>query len=75
MDKENEKYIVLWYSKVVLNFQSSETKSIFRKLETAKKKLSSSKLHLEFNEICIKKLVANIHQYIYIYIWILHIYE
>ena len=49
------KYILLLYSRIILNIQTTEAKICFRKQESAKKKLTKLKLHLEFNELCIKE--------------------
>ena len=45
-----EKYVLLWYSRIILNILTTEAKICFRKLETAKKKLTKLKPHLEFNK-------------------------
>ena len=69
-----EKYILLWYSRIILNIQTKEVKIVFRKLEAATKRLTKLKLHLEFNELCIQEnllpIYTNIYIYIYIYIYI-----
>jgi hypothetical protein len=44
-----DKFVLLWYSKVILKLQSPEIKKIFRKLETNSKKRIIIKLYLKFN--------------------------
>ena len=63
-----EKYILLWYPRIVLNIQT-EAKIWFRKLETAKKNLTKFKLHLEFNELFINENLLPTYTNIYIYIY------
>ena len=62
------KYILLWYSRIILNIQT-EAKICFRKLEAAKKKLTKFKFHLEFNELCIQENPLPTYTNIYIYIY------
>ena len=52
------KIVLLWYSKVVLRFLDNVEKSIFRRMETISKKIKSTELHQEFNEICLNE---NLH--------------
>ena len=47
-----EKYIVLWFSKIIFNIQSDENKKIFRNLEKCKKKYINNTEHLNYNRIC-----------------------
>jgi len=49
------KYAVIWYSKIVLNHISTDTRKIFRNLEKKSKKLISLKSHLNFNIICLNE--------------------
>ena len=51
-------FIIQWYSRSIFNFQPSEIKQLFRKIETKSKQLITNNLHQEFNEI---------HLYIYIF--------
>ena len=53
-------FIVQWYSRSIFNFQPSEIKQLFRKIETNSKQLVTNNLHQEFN---------NIYIIIYIYIY------
>ena len=50
-------FIIQWYSRSIFNFQPSEIKQLFRKIETKFKQLITNNLHQEFN-----------NKYIYIYI-------
>ena len=58
-------FIIQWYSRSISNFQPSEIKQLFRKIETKSKQLITNNLHQEFNNICLKrKLAANLYKYI-----------
>ena len=62
-------FIIQWYSRSIFNFQPSEIKQLFRKIETKSKQLITNNLHQEFNKI-----------YIFVYIYIyeclyIHIYS
>ena len=52
-------FIIQWYSRSIFNFQPSEIKQLFRKIETKSKQLITNNLHQEFNKI---------NKYMYIYI-------
>ena len=43
--------IIQWYSRSIFNFQHSEIKQLFRKIETKSKQLITNNLHQEFNNI------------------------
>ena len=68
-------FIIQWYSRSIFNFQPSEIKQLFRKIETKSKQLITNNLHQEFNKICLNEnllpIYTNIYIYIYIYIYIL----
>ena len=49
------KSLVIWISRLILKLISPCIKSDFRTLEKLEKKFILNKLHLEFNEICIKE--------------------
>ena len=58
-------FIIQWYSRSIFNFQPSEIKQLFRKIETKSKQLITNNLHQEFNNIMFKrKLAANLFKYI-----------
>ena len=66
-------FIIQWYSRSIFNFQPSEIKQLFRKIETKSKQLISNNLHQEFNKICLNENLMPIYTikiYIYIYIYI-----
>ena len=46
-------FIIQWYSRSIFNFQPSEIKQLFRKIETKFKQLITNNLHQEFNNIYI----------------------
>ena len=62
-------FIIQWYSRSIFNFQPSEIKQLFRKIETKSKQLITNNLHQEFNKICLNEnllpIYTNIHNYIY----------
>ena len=47
--------VVLWLSKIILNFVSLENKSTFRKLENFERKKNNVQLHRELNQKCLKE--------------------
>ena len=49
------KCLVVWISRLILKLISPCIKNDFRTLEKLEKKFILNKLHLEFNEICIKE--------------------
>ena len=55
----------MWYSRSIFNFQPTEIKQLFRKIETKSKQLIINNLHQEFNSMCI---------FIYVCIYILSVY-
>ena len=64
-------YIIQWYSRSIFNFQPSEIKQLFRKIETKSKQLITINLHQEFNNICLNENLLPIYTNIYIgYIYI-----
>ena len=78
-----KKCLVVWISRLILKLISPCIKSDFKILEKLEKKFILNKLHLEFNEICIKEnllpnytnILTCIHLYIFNYMHIsMHIY-
>ena len=61
------KFIIQWYSRSIFNFQPSEIKQLFRKIETNFKQLITNNLHQEFNNICLNENLLPIYTYLYIY--------
>ena len=65
---------ILYILYIILNHLPNDVKHNYRKLENEEKKLQSTKLHLYFNQICLKEnLLPNytdIYIYIYIYIYV-----
>ena len=61
-------FIIQWYSRSIFNFQPSEIKQLFRKIETKSKQLITNNLHQEFNKICLNENLLPIYTNIYIYI-------
>ena len=65
-------FIIQWYSRSIFNFQPSEIKQLFRKIETKSKQLITNNLHQEFNNICLNEnllpIYTNNYNYIHIYI-------
>ena len=55
-------FIIQWYSRSILNFQPSEIKQLFRKIETKSKQLITNNLHQEFNNIYIYISLSRIHR-------------
>jgi hypothetical protein len=47
--------VSLWYSRVIFKFMRGDTRKSFRDLEATSKKLTTKKLHLEFNLTCIRE--------------------
>ena len=67
-------FIIQWYSRSIFNFQPSEIKQLFRKIETKSKQLITNNLHQEFNYIiCLKENLLPIYTNVYIYIYIKHV--
>ena len=68
MDK---KYVLQWFSHIVLNIQNKTIKTLFRKFETVNKKPINLPLHLEFiikfviKKICCLTILVSIYIYIY----------
>ena len=56
-------FIIQWYSRSIFNFQPSEIKQLFRKIETKSKQLITNNLHQEFNNmfICIYSIIIIIY--------------
>ena len=46
-------FIIQWYSRSILNFQPSEIKQLFGKIETKAKLVITNSMHKEFNDIYI----------------------
>ena len=67
-------FIIQWYSKSIFNFQHSEIKQLFRKIETKSKQLITNNLHQEFNNICLNVNLLPIYTNIYIYIFVYILY-
>ena len=61
-------FIMQWYSRSIFNFQPSEIKQLFRKIETKSKQLITNNLHQEFNNICLNENLLPIYTNINIYI-------
>ena len=61
-------FIIQWYSRSIFNFQPSEIKQLFRKIETKSKQLIRNNLHEEFNNICLNENLLPIYTNIYTYI-------
>ena len=59
--------IIQWYSRSIFNFQPSEIKQLFRKIETNFKQLITNNLHQEFNKICLNENLLPVYIYIYLY--------
>ena len=62
-------FITQWYSRSIFNFQPSEIKQLFRKIETKSKQLITNNLHQEFNNICLNENLLPIYTNIYICIY------
>ena len=64
-------FLLQWYSFIAWKFMNSNAKAKFRDVEKIEKKLVTLKLHLQFNEICLKENLLPVYtnQYIYIYIY------
>ena len=60
-------FIIQWYSRSIFNFQPSEIKQLFRKIEAKSKQLITNNLHQEFNNICLNENLLPIYIYIYIF--------
>ena len=45
-----DEFIIQWYSRTNFNFQPSEIKQLFRKIETKSNQLITNNLHQEFNK-------------------------
>ena len=54
-------FIIQWYSRSIFNFQPSEIKQLFRKIETKSKQLITNNLHQEFNNICLNENLLPIY--------------
>ena len=54
-------FIIQWYSRSIFNFQPSEIKQPFRKIETKSKQLITNNLHQEFNKICLNENLLPIY--------------
>ena len=66
-------FLLQWYSFIAWKFMNSNAKAKFREVEKIEKKLVTLKLHLQFNEICLKENLLLVYTnliYIYIYIYI-----
>ena len=54
-------FIIQWYSRSIFNFQPSEIKQLFRKIETKSKQLITNNLHQEFNNMCLNENLLPIY--------------
>ena len=59
-------FIIQWYSRSIFNFQPSEIKQLFRKIETKSKQLITNNLHQKFNNICLNENLLPIYTNRYI---------
>ena len=48
-------FLIQWYSFIAWKFMNNNAKAKFRDVEKIEKKLVTLKLHLQFNEICLKE--------------------
>ena len=62
-------FIIQWYSRSIFNFQPSEIKQLFRKIETKSKQLITNNLHQEFNNICLNENLLPIYTNINLYVF------
>ena len=50
-------YLIQWYSSIAWKFMNNNTNAKFCDVEKLEKKLVKLKLHLQFNEICLKEIL------------------